>query len=190
MLDRGRHGARAARLSRRTCADLSTQLLPAGISSNLLHPWRWHDVGSLASEHELAVKICEQLNVVVLSAGYRKAPEHLHPAQVNDCYAALSWMSANAVAPQVDGARLGVYGGSAGGNLAIATAHDVARQGHPRSSLRDGSISNGRSPERNRICPRGHGHRSLGPPNEHRSMGLVPRRERTMATPPHFTRLT
>jgi acetyl esterase/lipase len=79
-------------------------------------------LGDLDYEHATAVKICEELGVVVVSTGYRKAPEHRHPAQVDDCYAALGWMSANARSLDVDPHRLAVFGGSAGGNLALATA--------------------------------------------------------------------
>jgi acetyl esterase/lipase len=79
-------------------------------------------LGDLDYEHVTAVKICEELGAIVVSSGYRKAPEHPHPAQVDDCYAALVWMSANAVVLGFDAGRLAIFGGSAGGNLALATA--------------------------------------------------------------------
>jgi acetyl esterase/lipase len=79
-------------------------------------------LGDLDYEHTTAVKICEELGVLVVSSGYRKAPEHPHPAQVNDCYAALCWMSDNATSLDFDPERLAIFGGSAGGNLALATA--------------------------------------------------------------------
>ncbi|MEV6877435.1 alpha/beta hydrolase [Amycolatopsis sp. NPDC051128] len=79
-------------------------------------------LGDLDYEHATAVKICEELGVLVVSTGYRKAPEHPHPAPVDDCYAALGWMSANATSLDFDPGRLAIFGGSAGGNLALATA--------------------------------------------------------------------
>ena len=79
-------------------------------------------LGDLDYEHATAVKTCEELGVLVVSTGYRKAPEHPHPAQLDDCYAALCWMSDNAAALDVDPGRLVIFGGSAGGNLALATA--------------------------------------------------------------------
>ncbi|WP_364710202.1 alpha/beta hydrolase [Streptomyces ossamyceticus] len=79
-------------------------------------------LGDLDYEHATAVKICEELGVLVVSSGYRKAPEHPHPAQVDDCYAALCWMSDNATSLDFDPERLAIFGGSAGGNLALATA--------------------------------------------------------------------
>jgi acetyl esterase/lipase len=88
-------------------------------------------LGDLDYEHPTAVRICEELGVVVVSTGYRKAPEHPHPAQVEDCYAALGWMSANARSLDVDPGRLAVFGGSAGGNLALATALKARDLGGP-----------------------------------------------------------
>ncbi|MDX2688189.1 MULTISPECIES: alpha/beta hydrolase [Streptomyces] len=79
-------------------------------------------LGDIDYEHGAAVKICEELGALVVSTGYRKAPEHPHPAQVDDCYAALRWMSDNATSLDFDPGRLAVFGGSAGGNLALATA--------------------------------------------------------------------
>jgi acetyl esterase/lipase len=79
-------------------------------------------LGDLDYEHAAAVKICEELGALVVSTGYRKAPEHPHPAQVDDCYAALCWMSGNATSLDFDPDRLAIFGGSAGGNLALATA--------------------------------------------------------------------
>jgi acetyl esterase/lipase len=89
-------------------------------------------LGDLDYEHATAVKICEQLGVLVVSAGYRKAPEHPHPAPVEDCYAALVWVSQNADALGFDPGRLAIWGGSAGGNLAIATALKARDAGGPR----------------------------------------------------------
>jgi acetyl esterase/lipase len=79
-------------------------------------------LGDLDCEHGTAVRICEELETLVVSTGYRKAPEHPHPAQVDDCYAALRWMSGNAISLDFDPGRLAIFGGSAGGNLALATA--------------------------------------------------------------------
>lgn len=79
-------------------------------------------LGDIEANELTAAMLCEQVNAVIVSTGYRKAPEDPHPAQVNDCYAALTWMAAHAGELSYDAQRLAVYGGSAGGNLAIATA--------------------------------------------------------------------
>jgi acetyl esterase/lipase len=88
-------------------------------------------LGDLDYEHATAVKLCEELDALVVSTGYRKAPEHPHPAQVDDCYAALTWMSDNATSLGFDPGRLAIFGGSAGGNLALATALKARDVGGP-----------------------------------------------------------
>ncbi len=88
-------------------------------------------IGDLDGEHLRAEMLCELTNAVVVSTDYRKAPEHAHPAQVNDCYAALTWMAAHVGELDVDPTRIAVYGGSAGGNLAIATTMTARDRGGP-----------------------------------------------------------
>ena len=61
-------------------------------------------------------------NCVVFSVDYRLAPETPHPGPVEDCYAALLWLFANAKAEAIDAARIGIKGESAGGGLAAAVA--------------------------------------------------------------------
>jgi acetyl esterase/lipase len=88
-------------------------------------------IGDLDGEHLRAEMLCELTRSIVVSTDYRKAPEDAHPAQVEDCYAALTWMAAHASELDIDATRIAVYGGSAGGNLAIATTMMARDQAGP-----------------------------------------------------------
>lgn len=59
-----------------------------------------------------------ELGCVIVSVDYRLSPETPHPGPVEDCYAALKWLHANAGELGVDAGRLAIYGESAGGGLA------------------------------------------------------------------------
>ena len=77
-------------------------------------------VGSLETEHGNAIALASSLGIVLVSVGYRLAPEHPYPAGLHDCEAAFLWSVANAAELGIDVARLGVFGQSAGGGLAAA----------------------------------------------------------------------
>lgn len=88
-------------------------------------------MGDLDTDHLTAVRLCETVGAVVVSVDYRLAPEHPAPAAIEDCYAGLVWMAAQADELGFDASRLGIYGWSAGGGLAIATALVARDRGGP-----------------------------------------------------------
>ncbi|MEM1110403.1 MAG: alpha/beta hydrolase [Pseudomonadota bacterium] len=75
--------------------------------------------------------LCAEAGVVIVSVDYRLAPEHVYPAALEDCYAALQWVADNAALLGGDADRLGVYGTSAGGGLAAALCSLTRRRGGP-----------------------------------------------------------
>jgi len=79
-------------------------------------------MGDVEGEDPTATVLCDELQAVVVSVEYRLAPEHPYPAGPEDCYAGLLWTAAHAEELGLDLDRLAVYGGSAGGGLALATA--------------------------------------------------------------------
>ncbi|TIW70244.1 MAG: alpha/beta hydrolase, partial [Mesorhizobium sp.] len=78
-------------------------------------------LGDLDSHNDICAEICAATGFEVISADYRLAPEHLHPAALEDCLAVFEWVAATSALPIV------LCGESAGGNLAAAVAHATRR---------------------------------------------------------------
>src|SRR6516165_9864447 len=81
-----------------------------------------HVIGSLDTHDLVARNLCGGTQALVASVDYRMGPEHKFPAAVDDCFAALEWVHANAANLGADPRRIGVHGDSAGGNLAAVVA--------------------------------------------------------------------
>jgi acetyl esterase/lipase len=71
---------------------------------------------------EAPLSWARELGAVVVSVEYRLAPEHPHPAPVEDAYAGLVWTAAHAAEIGGDPDRIVVAGASAGGGLTAALA--------------------------------------------------------------------
>ena len=84
-----------------------------------------HGGGYVIGDPELNAAECANYALsagcVVVAPSYRLAPEHKFPAAIDDCYATLLWMSANAARLGIDPGRIAVLGESAGGGLTAAT---------------------------------------------------------------------
>ena len=77
-------------------------------------------VGSIETHDNITRYLAKASGDIVVSVGYRLAPEHPFPAAVEDAYTALQWVSRNAGSFGGDPAKLSVAGDSAGGNVAAA----------------------------------------------------------------------
>lgn len=88
-------------------------------------------IGNVAQADWLCSHLAASARVVVVSAGYRLAPEHRFPAAVDDAIAAVAWIAAHADRIGGDGSRLAVMGASAGGNLAAVVSHHARDTGGP-----------------------------------------------------------
>lgn len=83
-------------------------------------------VGSLASHRELMADLSAASGVRVLGVGYRLAPEHRHPAPLEDALAVLEWLQDEGFASH----HIALAGDSAGAGLALSTL--LALQGTGR----------------------------------------------------------
>ena len=71
---------------------------------------------------DLSQFFASELRAVVIGVDYRLAPEYKFPLPSNDCFEVLNWVSNNARDYSIDTARVGLWGCSAGGNLAASVA--------------------------------------------------------------------
>lgn len=74
-------------------------------------------IGSSASHRPFMSRLAAGIEAPVLVVDYRLAPEHPHPAALDDALAAWAWMADDPGAP----ARLAISGDSAGAGLVVAT---------------------------------------------------------------------
>lgn len=84
-------------------------------------------VGSASSHRKLAGHVAKALGVTAFVLDYRLAPEHPHPAQVDDGVAVFRALLERGISAS----NITTIGDSAGGNLAIAIALSLRDQGLP-----------------------------------------------------------
>ena len=96
----------------------------------------FHGGGFVLRDIDSHDKACRRLaktsNVIVVSVGYRLAPEFKFPIPIQDAYDARLWVAENATTLGGDPEQLIVMGDSAGGNLATVTAIQARELGKPK----------------------------------------------------------
>ncbi|HMJ76299.1 MAG TPA: alpha/beta hydrolase fold domain-containing protein, partial [Iamia sp.] len=75
-------------------------------------------LGDLETEHSRCCELAVDTGMVVVSVGYRLAPEWPYPAAFEDCCAVMRWL-ADGSDLGVDPSRVGLVGISAGGALVL-----------------------------------------------------------------------
>lgn len=112
-----------------------TILRPRGLTTVVPGLFNIHGGGMMTGHRVMdtgrLADLVEGLGVVAVNVEYRLAPEHPHPAPVEDCYAGLAWMAENAAELGVDPARIVIMGGSAGGGLSAGVALLARDRGGP-----------------------------------------------------------
>ncbi|MFB7493356.1 alpha/beta hydrolase [Streptomyces sp. NPDC056161] len=100
---------------------------PAGLHQQAPVLYHMHGGGMISGTHRTGVQAilqewAEPLEMVIVSVGYRLAPEHPYPAAIEDCHAGLRWVAQHATSLGADPQRIIIAGGSAGGGLTAALA--------------------------------------------------------------------
>jgi acetyl esterase/lipase len=87
-------------------------------------------MGDSEIDQDNNLALVREAGIAVASVNYRLAPAHPFPAPIEDCYAALQWLHAEAEALGVLPRRIAIGGASAGAGLAAGVAlmaHDRDR---------------------------------------------------------------
>ena len=80
-------------------------------------------VGDLDSHDDICADLSDRTGTALLAVDYRLAPEHLYPAALEDCVAAVGWARMHAAAMEIDPQTIVVAGDSAGAKLSAGVTH-------------------------------------------------------------------
>lgn len=88
-----------------------------------------HMCGSIETHDALCRRIARATQTVLISVGYRLAPEHPYPAGLQDCIEVVKQRKPLLVGVQADTEKMLLAGDSAGGNLAISVCQALKIEG-------------------------------------------------------------
>jgi acetyl esterase/lipase len=112
---------------------------PTDLASNAPVVLHIHGGGFLFGSAELGDprnrEWARELGCAIVSVDYRVAPETPFPGALEDCFAVLEWLRAQAPTLSLDPSRIAIRGESAGGGLAAALALMARDRGGPAIRL-------------------------------------------------------
>lgn len=79
-------------------------------------------LGSVELFKAVILNFTHNCEVQIFAVDYRLAPEHPAPAAVEDTFAVIQWLQSHSEEFNVDPARIGLFGASAGGGIAAGAA--------------------------------------------------------------------
>ncbi len=89
-------------------------------------------LGSCETHDDVCAEIADRADVVVVLVDYRLAPEHPHPAQLEDSHNVLEWMRTAGRAMSIDPTHIIGAGDSAGGQMTVGLALSLQERGLPQ----------------------------------------------------------
>lgn len=87
--------------------------------------------GDLDTHDGFCRLMCEWAGCAVVAVDYNRPPEHVFPAAVQDCCAAMEWVVEQGPAVGLDPSRMAVAGGGSGGGLAAVMCQWARERGRP-----------------------------------------------------------
>ena len=86
-------------------------------------------LGSCETHDDMCAEMADQAGAVVVLVDYRLAPEHRHPAQLEDSHKVLEWMRGSGRALGIDPSHIIGAGDSAGGQMTVGLALSLRDRG-------------------------------------------------------------
>jgi acetyl esterase len=86
-------------------------------------------LGSCETHDDMCAEMADRADVVVVLVDYRLAPEHPHPAQLEDSHKVLEWMRSSGRALGIDPSHIVGAGDSAGGQMTVGLALSLRDRG-------------------------------------------------------------